>query len=291
MRLVTFTYGDLRERLGVVDGNVVREVPLGTVPDPMLAFVASAPEDRDRAISGARTSPAHLLHKVRVLAPFPRPRRNIFCVGKNYHQHAAEFHASGFDIGSRTPAPDAPVFFTKATTSVVGPGETIRSGLDVTGTTDYEGELAVVIGTGGRAIAADDAMDHVFGYTIFNDVTSRELQRRHGQWFLGKSIDTYGPMGPYLVTSDEISDPAELGLTVEVNGEVRQAASLSDLIFGIPALIECLSMAVTLEPGDVIATGTPAGVGIGCTPPRYLALGDTVTVRIDGLGVLTNPVG
>ncbi|MEV6011311.1 fumarylacetoacetate hydrolase family protein [Streptomyces sp. NPDC051976] len=261
------------------------------MPDPMLAFVASAPEDRDRAISGARTSPAHLLHKVRVLAPFPRPRRNIFCVGKNYHQHAAEFHASGFDIGSRTPAPDAPVFFTKATTSVVGPGETIRSGLDVTGTTDYEGELAVVIGTGGRAIAADDAMDHVFGYTIFNDVTSRELQRRHGQWFLGKSIDTYGPMGPYLVTSDEISDPAELGLTVEVNGEVRQAASLSDLIFGIPALIECLSMAVTLEPGDVIATGTPAGVGIGCTPPRYLALGDTVTVRIDGLGVLTNPVG
>lgn len=290
MRLVTFTRADEVERLGLVLGETVREIADATGPDAMLRFISSTPVARKAAVATASDGQAHRLSDVRVLAPIPRPPRNVFCVGKNYHEHAAEFHASGFDVGSRMPRPDHPVFFTKATTCVVGPGDTIRSDLDPTGTTDYEAELAVIIGVGGRAITADAALDHVFGYTAFNDVTARELQRRHGQWFLGKSIDTYGPMGPCIVTADEIGDPASLSLRLEVNGEVRQSARVSDLIFTIPELIACLSAVVTVQPGDIIATGTPAGVGIGRTPPRYLAPGDVVEVSIDGIGRLANPV-
>jgi 2-keto-4-pentenoate hydratase/2-oxohepta-3-ene-1,7-dioic acid hydratase in catechol pathway len=290
VRLVTFASADKRERLGLVEGDVIREVMAGAGGDPMLAFISLPGDERRRVLSGTGSAPAHALRDVEIRAPIPRPRRNVFCVGKNYHDHAAEFHASGFDTTSRAPRPEYPVFFTKATTSVIGPGEPIRSGLDPTATIDYEGELAVVIGSGGRGIPAGRAMDHVFGYTLLNDVTSRELQRRHGQWFLGKSLDSFGPMGPYLVTADEIGDPAGLRLTVEVNGEVRQRASVSDLIFGTADLIACLSAAVTLLPGDIIATGTPAGVGIGFSPPRYLSSGDTVTVRVDGIGSLSNPV-
>lgn len=285
MRLVTFIPPAGGERLGLVDGDAVRELPVGSGPDPMLRFIAL-----DAAERPAPTGPAHALDDVMLLAPIPRPARNIFCVGKNYREHAAEFHTSGFDIGSAGARPGHPVFFTKATSSVIGPGAAIRADLDPTGTTDYEGELAVIIGTGGRAITAGAALTHVFGYTAFNDVTSRELQRRHGQWFLGKSIDSFGPMGPCVVTADEVGDPADLEFAVTVNGEVRQAARVSDLIFDIPALIECLSRVVTLSPGDVIATGTPAGVGIGAMPPTFLRPGDTVAVTIDRIGELSNPV-
>lgn len=225
------------------------------------------------------------------LAPIPRPRRDIICVGKNYHEHAKEFSGSGFDSsGAGQVVPTSPVIFTKATTSVAGPGSVIPGWKDVTGTVDYEGELAVVIGRGGEGIAKANAYDHVFGYMVLNDVTSRELQRKHQQWFIGKGIDGFCPCGPMLVTRDEVPDVTQLRLTTHVNGELRQDALVSDLIFDIPTLIETISAVITLEPGDIIATGTPAGVGIGFSPPKYLADGDVVRVEISGLGVLENTV-
>jgi 2-keto-4-pentenoate hydratase/2-oxohepta-3-ene-1,7-dioic acid hydratase in catechol pathway len=173
---------------------------------------------------------------------------------------------------------------------VIGPGEPIPSSNDYTNSTDYEGELTVVIGTGGRNISRDDAYKHVYGYTIANDATARTLQYRHRQWFLGKSLDGYCPMGPCIVTADEIEDVSQLRLLTTVNGEVRQDAYVSQLIFDIPALIETLSKVMTLDPGDLIATGTCAGVGIGFDPPRYLKPGDVVAITIEPIGTLSNPV-
>ena len=228
------------------------------------------------------------LSDVRLLAPL-RPRNNIMCIGKNYREHAAEFAGSGFDASQQQAVPDHPIVFTKALSSVVGPGDPIDVSADTTGTSDFEGELAVVIGRGGRGIAAADAFVHVYGYTIVNDMTVREIQKRHVQFFLGKSAATYCPMGPALVTRDEVADVTALWVRTTVNGEERQAAPVSDLIFDIPSLIETISAWVELEPGDMIATGTPAGVGIGSTPPRYVRPGDVVEVTVDGLGTLSNP--
>lgn len=224
-------------------------------------------------------------------APIPRPAKNIFCVGKNYHEHAKEFAGSGFDATAKEVVPEAPVVFSKPPTSVIGPGEPIPAHLDPTGSVDYEGELAVVIGRGGRGIRKADALSHVFGYTIVNDVTARTLQHRHRQWILGKGIDGFCPMGPAILTADEVPDPGALRLTTWVNGEQRQDAPVADLIFDIPTLIEAISDGITLEPGDIIATGTPAGVGIGFTPPRFLQPGDVVRIQVSGIGVLENPVG
>jgi 2-keto-4-pentenoate hydratase/2-oxohepta-3-ene-1,7-dioic acid hydratase in catechol pathway len=173
---------------------------------------------------------------------------------------------------------------------VIGPGVPIKASADWTGSVDYEVELAVVIGVGGRQIKKADAYAHVFGYTIINDVTSRTLQHRHKQWFLGKNFDTFCPMGPCLVTADEIADVTRLVVSTRLNGEERQRAVVKDLIFDIPTLIETLSAVMTLEPGDIIATGTPAGVGIGFNPPRFMKPGDRVAVEISGIGVLENPV-
>ena len=176
-----------------------------------------------------------------LLAPIPRPSKNIFCVGKNYHEHAKEFAGSGFDASTKDVVPEAPVVFTKPPTSVSGPGDAIPSFLDPTGSTDYEGELAVVIGKGGRGIAKADWAQHVFGYTIVNDVTARTLQHKHRQWVLGKGIDGFCPMGPAILTADEAPDPTKLRLTTHVNGEKRQDALVADLIFDIPTLIEAIS--------------------------------------------------
>ncbi|HMO75281.1 MAG TPA: fumarylacetoacetate hydrolase family protein [Sphingopyxis sp.] len=233
-----------------------------------------------------------LLDDYSLLAPIPRPVRDIFCVGKNYAEHAREFGGSGFDGGAKggDEVPEAPIIFTKATTSIVASGKPIDSSSDPDATVDYEGELAVVIGRGGRRIGADDAMSHVFGYTVLNDVTAREAQKRHKQWVLGKGADSFCPVGPVILTAGAVPDPAALRLTTHVNGELRQDALVADLIFDIPTLIATLSAFITLLPGDVIATGTPAGVGIGFTPPRYLRAGDVVRVEIDAIGVLENPV-
>lgn len=230
------------------------------------------------------------LSDVELLAPIPEPRRDIYCVGKNYVEHAAEFHSSGFDSSGKEEVPSAPVIFTKAMTSVIGPGAAIRSSLDPTGSLDYEGELTIVIGRKCFGVSKADAFDVIFGYTIINDATSRDLQKKHNQWVIGKSIDTFCPMGPAIVTADEVGDVRELDLETRVNGEVRQKASVANLIFDIPTLIETMSATMTLLPGDLIATGTPAGVGIGFDPPRYLKPGDEVSIEISRIGELTNPV-
>ncbi|MGC1174481.1 fumarylacetoacetate hydrolase family protein [Polaromonas sp.] len=230
------------------------------------------------------------LSGVQITAPLPRPRRNIFCVGKNYFAHAKEFAGSGFDSSARAgeDIPDCPIYFTKVPESVVGPGAAIEMPA-VSSAIDYEAELTVIIGRGGKGILAKDAMAHVWGYTIINDVTARDWQSRHKQWHLGKSFDTFCPMGPWLVSADEC-DGTRTGVRCYVNNELRQNASTTDLIFDIPKLIETLSAGITLYPGDVIATGTPVGVGIGFKPPRYLKFGDVVRVEIDGIGSLENPV-
>jgi 2-keto-4-pentenoate hydratase/2-oxohepta-3-ene-1,7-dioic acid hydratase in catechol pathway len=230
------------------------------------------------------------LDGVRLLAPL-QPRRNVFCVGKNYHEHAKEFGQSGFDTSAKDNehAPPFPVVFTKAPSSVIANGEPVDAHTHVTSQLDYEAELAVVIGQGGKNISKERAWQHVFGYTIVNDVTARDLQQRHRQWFLGKSIDTFCPMGPWIVTADEI-DATKLRIQCHVNGELRQDANTADLIFDIPTLIETLSAGIALQPGDVIATGTPAGVGIGFKPPKFLKPGDEMSVSIEGIGTLTNRI-
>lgn len=231
------------------------------------------------------------LSDVRLLSPIPEPLRDIFCVGKNYYAHAAEFHSSGFDSSAREEVPSHPVVFTKATTSVCGPGDVVKGSLDPTNSVDYEGELGVVIGKRCFQVPAEAAYDHVFGYLVVNDVTSRELQKQHNQWVIGKGIDTFCPMGPWIATADEIEDVTALELVTEINGEERQRAKVADLIFDIPTLIETMSRTMTLLPGDIIATGTPVGVGIGFKPPRYLKEGDRMRVTIDGLGALENEIG
>ena len=222
--------------------------------------------------------------------PLPRPRRNIFCVGKNYHAHAKEFARSGFDSSAQAGGeiPAEPIIFSKVPECVIATGEAIEMP-KVSTTIDYEAELAVVIGKGGKGISKAEAMQHVWGYTIVNDVTARDWQNRHMQWHMGKSFDTFCPMGPWLVSADEL-DGTRTRVRCWVNGEERQNASTEDLIFDIPTLIETLSAGITLYPGDVIATGTPVGVGIGFKPPKYLTAGDVVRVEIDGIGVLENPV-
>jgi 2-keto-4-pentenoate hydratase/2-oxohepta-3-ene-1,7-dioic acid hydratase in catechol pathway len=227
---------------------------------------------------------------VRLLAPLPRPPRNVICVGQNYHQHSLEFDASGYNSTPSNGVPDRPVVFTKAPSSVIGPGDVIPLHDNLTEELDYEAELGVIIGRGGRGIPAEEALSHVWGYTIINDITARDVQRDHRQWFLGKSLDGACPMGPFAVTADEV-DLTDLLVETRVNGELRQSAKTADLIFDVPTLIATISAGMTLEPGDVIATGTPAGVGIGFDPPRFLRAGDTVEVSITGLGTLTNTVG
>lgn len=230
------------------------------------------------------------LSQVRLEAPIPAPRRNIFCVGKNYHDHAREFARSGFDSGGRGDAvPGAPILFSKVPESVIPCGSTIVIDPKVSQAIDYEAELAVIIGKRGRGIAVKDALDYVWGYTIINDVTARDLQARYSQWLIGKSQDTFCPMGPFAVTRDEI-DIRDTPISCYVNGELRQNSNTSLLIFDIPTIIATLSAGLTLMPGDVIATGTPAGVGIGFDPPKYLKAGDVVRIEIGRIGVLENNV-
>ena len=229
------------------------------------------------------------LQQVQLTAPVPRPRRNIFCVGKNYHAHAKEFAGSGFDSSAKSGGdiPAAPIIFSKVPECVVGPTDNIAWTPEVSTAIDYEAELTIVIGQGGKGISKADAMKHVWGYTIINDVTARDWQGRHSQWLLGKSFDTFCPMGPWLVSADEC-DGTKTQVKLWVNDELRQDASTTDLIFDIPTLIECISAGITLYPGDVIATGTPVGVGIGFKPPKYLKAGDVVKIEIGGIGVLEN---
>jgi 2-keto-4-pentenoate hydratase/2-oxohepta-3-ene-1,7-dioic acid hydratase in catechol pathway len=265
---------------------------------PARAFVAGFTGDLvDLIARGPAPAPVgsvawQSLAGLPLLAPIPAPRRNVFCVGKNYHEHAAEFADSGFDTSAAKgeTAPEFPVVFTKPPSSVVADGAAVLAFAELTQQLDYEAELAVVIGRPGRGISRADALAHVWGYTIVNDITARDLQQRHRQWFLGKSMDSFCPMGPWIVTADEVGDPAILDVRCWVNGELRQQANTRDLIFDIPTIIATISAGITLLPGDIIATGTPAGVGIGFKPPKFLRPGDVMKIAIDKLGTLTNTV-
>jgi 2-keto-4-pentenoate hydratase/2-oxohepta-3-ene-1,7-dioic acid hydratase in catechol pathway len=276
-------------QVGVLDGEEVRPVFDGTVRLANLSSIVSGHLILSHLIQGEPVSVAN----VRMLEPLGSYPRNIFCVGKNYREHAAEFAASGYDSSASSTAdivPTHPIIFTKPATSVIGPGDVVESHAALTSELDYEAELAVVIGVGGRGIAMTDAMDHVFGFTIVNDMTARDLQRQHRQWILGKGLDTFCPIGPCVVTADE-ADLNAMVLECWVNGEIRQKQAVTDLIFDIPTLIATISAGITLLPGDVIATGTPAGVGIGFDPPRFLKTGDEVSITIDSIGTLTNWIG
>jgi 2-keto-4-pentenoate hydratase/2-oxohepta-3-ene-1,7-dioic acid hydratase in catechol pathway len=235
------------------------------------------------------TGGGRALAGVRIGAPL-KPARNVMCVGKNYHAHAREFTGSGFDSSAKNldeAIPDAPIFFTKPPETVIGPGQHIQYPTGLSEQIDYEAELGVVIGKAGKRIPKPDALEYVFGYLNINDVTARDLQAKHKQWFIGKSLDTFCPMGPWLVTADEIAH-SNLSIKCWVKGELRQNANTRDLIFDVPTLIATLSAGLTLQPGDVIATGTPAGVGIGFKPPKFLSPGDEVEIEIEGLGRLVN---
>jgi 2-keto-4-pentenoate hydratase/2-oxohepta-3-ene-1,7-dioic acid hydratase in catechol pathway len=223
---------------------------------------------------------------VQLDAPIPLPRRNVFCVGRNYHAHAKELSASVFKDNDANPD-SWPIVFTKVPECVVGPHDDVLIPVGISSDIDYEAELTIVIGKGGRNISRAEAMNHVFGYTVVNDVTARDVQIRHQQWDLGKSFDTFCPMGPWIVTADEL-DGTKTRVRCWVNGELRQDGPVENMIFDIPTLIETCSRGITLYPGDLIATGTPAGVGMGMKPPRYLKAGDVVRVEIDGLGAIEN---
>ncbi len=297
MRLVTFKKSS-ETRIGIVgsDGETVVDLSIAapSLPQDMNGFIELGQAGMDQAAAALDTAGADAKSKLRdldLMAPIPVPYRNVFCVGRNYHEHAQEFHDSGFDATAGASAiPDDPIIFTKATTSVSGPTDPIPSYLDSTNSTDYEGELAVIIGKEGRGISKANAFDYVYGYTASNDVTARTSQHKHKQWFIGKSLDGYCPMGPMIVTADEAGHPDTFQLTTTVNGETRQDASVADLIFDIPTLIECISAGITLKPGDIIATGTPVGVGIGFEPPVFLQKGDVVEVTITPIGSIRNIV-
>lgn len=283
MKFATYQH-DGKRHVGVVDAAAETVTPLDLSEAQAHRGVASLIGKPTIPSAGAPVP----LSAVKLEAPLPRPDRNIFCVGKNYFDHAHEFSKSGFDSSAAKGAvPSEPIIFSKVPDCVVGPEQDILIDPGVSEAIDYEAELAVIIGKGGRGISKENAMDHVWGYTIVNDVTARDLQGRYSQWIVGKSQDTFCPMGPWAVTRDEI-DVADAAIRCSVNGEIRQDSNTGLLIFDIPTIIATISAGVTLKPGDVIATGTPAGVGIGFQPPKYLQPGDIVEVEIDGLGKLKN---
>jgi 2-keto-4-pentenoate hydratase/2-oxohepta-3-ene-1,7-dioic acid hydratase in catechol pathway len=273
---------------GTVQDNHFRPLLIGgsVVHDlrQVIALIAERPGTLEHGAPLA-------LEGVKLAAPVGPLAKNVICVGKNYHDHAQEFARSGVDqSGDKQEVPEVPVVFTKAVTSLADPFQGLPASADPTHSTDYEGELGVVIGRRAKNVKRADALDYVFGYTIVNDATARTVQQRHRQWFLGKSLDGFCPVGPVLVTRDEFGVPDAQELATFVNGERRQLAKLRDLIFDVPAIIEAVSAYVPLDPGDLIATGTPAGVGIGFKPPKYLKPGDVVKISITGIGELINPV-
>jgi 2-keto-4-pentenoate hydratase/2-oxohepta-3-ene-1,7-dioic acid hydratase in catechol pathway len=298
MRFLTFR-DDLGRHVGVLEDGQIFDVSrllgteLQTASIDMLALIeAGAPaidQIRGRLSNPNRPEPAATsLDAVEVMAPIPRPRKNIFCVGRNYREHAIESFRA---VGQEVRLPESPNIFTKAVTTVNGPYADIPFDPKVSEQVDWEVELAVVIGVEGRHLRKEEALTHVFGYTVLNDVTARDIQHRPGiQWFQGKSLDGFCPMGPVLVTADEISDPQRLHLQLEVNGIPKQDSSTSLMLFDVATLIAHLSEVLTLEPGDIIATGTPDGVGFARTPPEFLHPGDLMESSIEGIGTMRNRV-
>ncbi|HVH25935.1 MAG TPA: fumarylacetoacetate hydrolase family protein [Vicinamibacterales bacterium] len=295
MRYLTFSTADNpTPRLGILHEGRVADVQslLGSSAPPTLLDLIRSGGETWRAtaerlavrLADLHSDATYPVGDVRWHAPIPRPPKNIVCLGLNYASHIRE--TTSPDKAMRVP--EAPVFFTKAPTSVTGPFDPIPWDQSVTTQVDYEAELGVVIGAGGKNISRERALTHVFGYTVVNDVSARDLQFGHKQWFKGKSLDGFCPMGPVVVTADEFGDPQAKHITLRLNGEIRQDATTGDMLFPIVSIIEQLSRGMTLEPGDLIATGTPEGVGLGRTPPEYLKEGDVIETEIEGIGTLRN---
>jgi 2-keto-4-pentenoate hydratase/2-oxohepta-3-ene-1,7-dioic acid hydratase in catechol pathway len=281
MKFVTFQSAKVRAEAGVLLGDRVVSLAGAGFAD-MLSVLAGGPEGRAKIEHFVHNPPAGStfpLSSVQLLAPVPRPPK-LICVGLNYRDHAAE---------ARQEVPKVPTIFAKFSNVVIGPGQPIVLPRN-SRKPDYEAEFMFVIGTGGRHIPSYEWQQHVFGYTVFNDVSARDFQSATSQWMIGKTFDTFAPMGPSLVSADEIADPHALDISLSIGGETLQHSNTRELIFKIPDLVAYLSSVVTLEPGDVVATGTPAGVGFARVPPRYLQPGDEVVVSIEGLGELRNPV-
>lgn len=286
MKIAVFRVNGER-RVGVVSDDGSTVTALDFAPELAAAGALTAVRwlAEGRALP-AQTGPSYRWDQVEHEAPLPAQPRNLFCVGRNYHAHAKELRDSVFKDNDANPE-SWPIVFTKVPQTVVGPWSDVTLPTGISDRIDYEAELAVVIGKGGRNISRAEAMSHVIAYTVVNDVTARDVQMRHQQWDLGKSFDTFCPMGPWLVTADEL-DGRNTRVRCWVNGELRQDGNTEDLIFDIPTLIETCSRGITLYPGDVIATGTPAGVGQGLNPPQFLKSGDTVRIEIDGIGRIEN---
>jgi len=304
MRLATIRFAGRFESAAILpDGSAIRletAARLAGVPTDAFASVQAIVEGAADTLASAKKLVASLAgasdgsmsaavvaaSAVILEAPLPRPAKNVFCVGRNYAEHIAEGErAQNIKVGIT----EHPVFFTKPATSVVGPGSVVPLFAHVSTQIDYEVELAVIIGKPGRDIPRDKAFEHVYGYSIVNDVTARDVQRRHGgQYFKGKGLDGSCPMGPWIVTADEMPDPTKLAIRLKVNGSLRQDGNTAAMIFDIPTLIASLSEGLTLEPGDVIATGTPSGVGYAMVPPQFLQHGDVVACEVEGIGTLTN---
>jgi 2-keto-4-pentenoate hydratase/2-oxohepta-3-ene-1,7-dioic acid hydratase in catechol pathway len=309
MKFVSFSTAALpRPHLGLVQHDEILDVDLAahalTIigPDQMLGLIdkyetwkpllqSMMDKAAGRRFSEVKTfasiGAVHTLDEVELAAPIPRPHKNIMCLGLNYADHAKE---SAEAFGRTTALPDHAVIFTKAPTTANGPFGDIVIDPAVSEQVDWEAELAVIIGKTGKNIREEESMDYVFGYTVLNDVSARDLQSQHRQYFKGKSIDGYCPMGPWIVTADEIADPQQLPIRLRVNGVVKQEANTSMMIFSIRQIIAALSRGMTLEAGDIIATGTPSGVGFARNPPEFLKAGDIMETEIEGIGTMRNKV-
>ena len=282
MKLVTFLQAG-QERTGALtaDETAVHVLPYAD----MDSLIRAERKELDAAVQAAETLP---LSEVTLLAPIPRPRQDVICLGINYHAHAEE--AARYSAESFTKERPIPIYFSKRVTEAVAPGGFIESHPGLVERLDYEAELAIIIGKTAKNVKAEEAGDYIFGYTVLNDVSARVLQTTHKQWYFGKSLDGFTPIGPCITTADEIAFPPALKISASVNGELRQDATTDLLITGIPAIIEELSSGMTLLPGTIIATGTPAGVGMGFDPPKFLKAGDVVECTIEKIGTLRNTV-
>lgn len=285
MKLVTYAHHNQPRVGAVVEESIV---DLSAVAGDMLALIDQGEEGLVRARELVEGSgPALPLSEASLLSPIPIPRRNVMCLGLNYAEHAAESAAAA---GRELVLPEVPIIFTKATNAVIGPYDNIPFDPAASEEIDWEVELAFVVGREGKNIPREEAMAYVFGYTVINDISARDFQRRGRQFFKGKSLDGACPMGPWIVTADELADISDLRLTCTVNGTVKQDNSTRELIFDIPAIIAYLSRGMTLWPGDVVATGTPSGVGFARQPPEFLRPGDEVACAIEGIGEIRNLV-
>jgi len=295
MKFISYIY-DGKEGYGIVDENSI--VPMNALlkvlgkntPESLLDFICTYSDSLLgdlKAVLSKENIEKIPYDRVKITVPIPHPRRNIFCLGKNYREHALEIKSLP---GGKTAIPDYPIYFTKVADPCIGHMDKVIIPKEYSENIDYEVELALVIGKDGRDIPMEKAEEYIFGYTIANDITARDIQRKHSQWFKGKSLDTFTPVGPYIVHKSQIGFPVELDISCKVNGEVRQKSNTKHMIFHIPYIISDLSRGLTLRAGDIILTGTPAGVGMGFDPPRFLKAGDVVECYIEKIGTLVNIV-